>query len=82
MLMRLMGGFFGKLTSGKWAKIEKSSSDSALRDINGLLERGILEKEAGSSRSISYALVIPKRRNPYALSRSFVTIKVSAIVYG
>ncbi|MHA6692688.1 Fic family protein [Devosia sp. A449] len=59
MLVRLLNGFFGKLTSGKWAKIEKCSPDTALRDINDLLERGILEKGPGGGRSTSYALVHP-----------------------
>lgn len=58
MLMRLLNGFVGKLTSSKWAKIEKCSADTALRDINDLLERGILEKEPGGGRSTSYTLVL------------------------
>lgn len=57
MLVRLLNGFVGKLTSGKWAKIEKCSPDTALRDINDLLERGILAKEPGGGRSTSYVLV-------------------------
>ena len=56
MLGRLLGDFVGKLTSSKWAKIEKCSPDTALRDINDLLERGILAKEAGGGRSTSYVL--------------------------
>lgn len=59
MLMRLLGGFFGKLTSGKWAKIQKCSQDTALRDISDLVARGILQKEPGGGRSTSYALVHP-----------------------
>lgn len=60
MLMRLLNGFFGKLTSSKWATIEKCSPDTALRDINDLLERGILEKEPGGGRSTSYVLIHPQ----------------------
>lgn len=56
MLDRLLTGFEGKLTSSKWAKIEKCSPDTALRDINELLEHGILEKEAAGGRSTSYTL--------------------------
>src|SRR5206468_3403228 len=47
MLNRLLDGFTGKLTSTKWAKIEKCSQDTAYRDITDLLERHILEKDAG-----------------------------------
>jgi Fic family protein len=56
MLNRLLGGFEGKLTSSKWAKIEKCSQDTALRDITNLLERGILTKDPGGGRSTSYSL--------------------------
>ena len=56
MLNRLLDGFEGKLTSSKWAKIEKCSPDTALRDITDLVERGILEKDAGGGRSTSYLL--------------------------
>ena len=44
MINRLLDGFEGKLTSSKWATIEKCSPDTALRDINDLLERGILDE--------------------------------------
>jgi len=56
MLNRLLDGFAGKLTSSKWAKIEKCSADTALRDINDLVERRILAKDAGGGRSTSYSL--------------------------
>ena len=54
MLGLLLEGFEGKLTTSKWAKISKCSTDSALRDIQLLLEHGILEREPGSGRSTSY----------------------------
>jgi Fic family protein len=54
---RLLDGFEGKLTSSKWATIEKCSPDTALRDIADLVERGILTKDAGRGRSTSYSLV-------------------------
>ncbi|MCW2308027.1 Fic family protein [Rhodobium gokarnense] len=57
MLNRLMDGFEGKLTSSKWAKIEKCSQDTALRDIDDLIRRNILVKDAAGGRSTSYSLV-------------------------
>src|SRR5262249_25686789 len=57
MINRLLNGFEGKLTSSKYAKIEKTSPDTALRDINDLVERGILRKDEGGGRSTSYSLV-------------------------
>lgn len=57
IINRLLDGFEGKLTSSKWAAIEKCSPDTALRDIADLVERGILTKGAGGGRSTSYSLV-------------------------
>ena len=57
MLGRLLDGFEGKLTSSKWAKIKKCSPDTALRDINELIDRGVLQKDPGGGRSTSYSLV-------------------------
>jgi Fic family protein len=56
ILNRLLDGFDGKLTSSKWATIEKCSPDTALRDISDLVERGLLRKNQGSGRSTSYSL--------------------------
>ena len=41
MLNKLLDGFDGKLTSGKWATITKSSQDTAGRDIQDLILKGI-----------------------------------------
>lgn len=50
-------GFFGKLTSSKWAKIAKCSTDTALNDINDLIAKGILRRTAEGGRSTNYTLV-------------------------
>lgn len=57
MINKLFDGFDGKLTSSKWAKITKCSPDTALRDINDLIGKGVLEKENSGGRSTSYNLV-------------------------
>ncbi|MGY4334972.1 Fic family protein [Bradyrhizobium sp. LB7.2] len=57
MLNRLLEGFEGKLTSSKWEKIAKTSQPTATRDINDLIKRGILQKDAAGGRSTSYSLV-------------------------
>lgn len=59
MLTRLLDGFEGKLTSSKWAKLAKTSPDTVLRDINDLVARDILVREAAGGRSSSYMLVFP-----------------------
>ncbi len=56
MLNKVMDGFEGKLTSVKWAKIAKCSKDTAVRDINDLIDKGILVKESAGGRSTSYEL--------------------------
>jgi Fic family protein len=56
LLNKLLDGFEGKLTTSKWAKIAKCSSDTALRDIQQLLEQGVLTKAEGGGRSTSYTL--------------------------
>jgi Fic family protein len=57
MINRLLEGFEGKLTSSKWAKIEKCSQDTASRDIGNLVNRGLLTKDPAGGRSTSYSLV-------------------------
>ncbi len=62
MLNRLLDGEFeGTLTSSKWARMTKCSQDTATRDIQALIERGILVKDPAGGRSTSYSL------NPEAL---------------
>lgn len=58
MLNKLFDGFDGKLNTSKWAKIAKCSQDTALRDIQDLLEKKVLQKERAGGRSTSYVLVL------------------------
>ena len=58
MLNKLLDDFEGKLTSSKWAKMTKCSSDTALRDIQDLMSKGILKKEELGGRSTNYELII------------------------
>ena len=57
MINWLLNGFEGKLTSSKWAKLEKCSQDTALRDIEDLIKKGVLKKDSAGGRSTSYSLV-------------------------
>ena len=56
MLNKLLDGFEGKLNTSKWATITKVSQDSALRDIQDLLDKGVLVKDTSGGRSTSYLL--------------------------
>jgi Fic family protein len=60
VLNRLLDGFDGKLTSSKWADLTKSSQDTAGRDIDDLVKRGVLMKNPGGGRSTSYSLLEPE----------------------
>ncbi len=66
LLNRLFDGFEGKLTSTKWAKLAKCSKDTAIRDINDLIDKQILQKEAAGGRSTSYMLIpsLPASASP------------------
>jgi Fic family protein len=66
ILNKLLDGFEGKLTSSKWAKLAKSSQDTAQRDINDLVARGILVRSEEGGRSTSYMLAHPIARRPEA----------------
>ncbi len=52
----LLDGFEGKLTSSKYAKLTKCSQDTAHRDIQALVERGVLARNPEGGRSTSYSL--------------------------
>lgn len=56
MINKLFDGFDGKLKSSKWAKITKCSTDTALRDIKDLIDKGILKQEKEGGRSTNYEL--------------------------
>ncbi|MER0441548.1 Fic family protein [Emticicia sp. W12TSBA100-4] len=62
IINKLMDNFEGKLTSSKWAKIAKCSPDTALRDIQDLIKKEVLQKEAAGGRSTNYELVVPNNK--------------------
>jgi Fic family protein len=49
----LLEGFEGNLTTSTWAALAMSSTDTALRDIQHLVERGILVRTQAGGRSTS-----------------------------
>ncbi len=56
MLNKLFDDFEGKLQTSKWAKITKTSADTALRDIKDLVEKGILKQTDERGRNANYEL--------------------------
>ncbi len=60
LLNRLLDGFQGKLTTSKWAKIAKCSTDTALRDLQDLEEKGLLARVGPGGRGTHYQLLAPR----------------------
>ena len=57
VLNRVLDGMDGHLTNAKWASMAQCSADTALRDINDLLARGVLHRLEGGGRNTAYGLV-------------------------
>jgi len=55
---RLFEGFEGKLTNEKYAKLAKCSHVTAWRDLNELVEQGVLKLDDSGGRSTSYSLTV------------------------
>ena len=56
MINMLWEGLEGNLTSSYWANVNYCSPDTALRDIQDLIDKNILYKKDGGGRSTSYEL--------------------------
>jgi len=59
LLNRLLDGFEGRLTSGRWARMAACSSDTALRDLAELVQLGVLQRTPEGGRSSAYEIVPP-----------------------
>ena len=56
VLNRVLDGLGGKLTAAKWEAIGECSADTAPRDINDLLARGVLRRLESGGRSTRYGV--------------------------
>lgn len=56
VINRLLAGFEGALTTSKWAAMTKCSQDTALRDVQQLVARGVLVRNPAGGRSTTYSL--------------------------
>ncbi len=59
MINRLQGDFVGKLSSSRWAKMTKVHRDTALKDIQDLVNKGVLSDSGEGGRSTNYVLNLP-----------------------
>jgi Fic family protein len=57
VINRMLDNFKGHMTTSKYAKFIKCSSDTALRDMRELVARHILIQNPGGGRSTSYRLI-------------------------
>jgi Fic family protein len=57
VLGKLLDGFEGHLTSGKYAKLAKTSQDTAARDLTDLVTKKVLKKGKAGGRSTHFVLV-------------------------
>lgn len=56
VIVKLLESFEGKLTTSKYAKLTRTSHDTALRDIRELVEFDIVQSGEGGGRSTYYIL--------------------------
>lgn len=58
MQNNLLIDFYCKLTTKKWAVMTKCFINTALRDLNDLMDKGMLQRSEALGRSTSYELAL------------------------
>jgi Fic family protein len=58
MINARLGDFVGKLRSSKWAKMTKVHRDTARRDIQDLIDKGILFESSGKVTTICFSRIL------------------------
>lgn len=56
MLNLFLDGYEAKITSKNWASLSKCSKDTAIRDIQDMVQKGILREEVPGAKRPSYAI--------------------------
>jgi Fic family protein len=77
VLNKLMDGFEGKLTTTKYAKLTKSSQDTALRDLTPLVAAGLLIRSSEGGRSTSYAIT-PELFGEFAQTKTSASVATAS----
>ena len=57
MLNLFLDGYEAKITSKNWASLAKCSKDTAIRDIQDLVDKGILREDQLGAKRPSYSIV-------------------------
>lgn len=57
MLNLFLDGYEAKITTKTWASLAKCSTDTALRDIHDLVEKGVLREDIPGAKRPSYSII-------------------------
>ena len=57
VINRMLDGFEGKLTAKKWSILAKVSIATAQRDVNDLVDQGVLDRGTAGSKNTSYEII-------------------------
>ena len=74
ILNLFLDGYEAKITSKAWATLAKCSKDTAIRDIQDLVDKNILTEDVPGAKRPSYLLVSkmsPPQRNAWCSTSSF-----------
>jgi len=67
-----LDGYEAKITSKVWASLNKCSKDTAIRDIQDLLDKNILKEDIPGTKRPSYSIVY----DPEDISGLFTDVQV------
>ena len=72
VLNLFLDGYEAKITSKTWASLAKCSRDTAIRDIQNLVDKGILREDIPGAKRPSYSIIY----NPDDITEFFSDIKL------
>ena len=72
VLSLFLDGYEAKITSKTWASLAKCSRDTAIRDIQNLVDKGILREDIPGAKRPSYSIIY----NPDDITELFSDIKL------
>lgn len=80
MLNLFLDGYEAKITSKNWASLSKCSKDTAIRDIQDMVQKGILREEVPGAKRPSY--VICFKEDTLFTNTLFTNVKVEEESHG
>lgn len=80
ILNLFLDGYEAKITSKNWASLAKCSKDTAIRDIQDLVKKGILSEEIPNAKRPSYSLVF-NEQDPSCLFTNIEVVENNGSFY-